>query len=69
MTARAPSAIVLHMAKKPKPKADKQPEPKNSERDEPVKIELDPEVALRALLKVEPDAEAAPLAKTHRQER
>jgi hypothetical protein len=36
--------------------ADK-PEQKPSKRDEPVKIPLDPEVALRALLKVEPPHE------------
>jgi hypothetical protein len=31
-------------------------EPNPDERDEPVKIDLDPELALRALLKVDPDA-------------
>jgi hypothetical protein len=30
--------------------------PKTRDMDEPVKIDLDPEVALRALLKVDPDA-------------
>lgn len=40
------------MAEKTKPKVG---EPGPSERDEPVKIDLDPEVALRALLKVQPD--------------
>jgi hypothetical protein len=38
------------MAEKTKPKNDT-PDP---ERDDPVKIDLDPEVALKALLKVEP---------------
>jgi hypothetical protein len=33
---------------------DKQPT--KDERDEPVKIDLDPEVALRSLLKVDPEA-------------
>lgn len=33
------------------------PEAASVERDKPVKIDLDPEVALRALLKVDPDAE------------
>jgi hypothetical protein len=33
--------------------------PAPSERDEPVKLDLDPEVALRALLKVDPDAPPA----------
>jgi hypothetical protein len=31
--------------------------PKARDMDEPVKIDLDPEVALRALLKVEPESE------------
>ncbi len=34
--------------------ADEKPKPRPSERDEPVKIDLDPEVALKALVKVEP---------------
>jgi hypothetical protein len=38
------------MAEKANPKADQ------SERDEQVKIDLDPEVAVRALLKVDPHA-------------
>jgi hypothetical protein len=42
------------MAEKTKPKVG---EPASSERDEPIKIDLDPEVALRALLKVDPDSE------------
>lgn len=58
MTARARSAIVFEMAKKPKTKADKTAEPKTSERDESVKIDLDPEVALRALLKTAPGPES-----------
>jgi hypothetical protein len=33
--------------------------PTKDERDEPVKIDLDPEVALRALLKVDPEAPPA----------
>jgi len=33
--------------------------PKARDMDEPVKIDLDPEVALRALLAVDPDAEPA----------
>jgi hypothetical protein len=37
-------------------KSATKPEPAPSERDELVKIDLDPEVALRALLKVDPDA-------------
>ncbi len=36
--------------------ADEKPDPKPHDRDEPVKIDLDPEVALRALSKVDPDA-------------
>jgi hypothetical protein len=36
---------------------DKQPT--KDERDEPVKIDLDPEVALKALLKVDPEAKPA----------
>jgi hypothetical protein len=36
---------------------DKQPT--KDERDEPIKIDLNPEVALRALLKVDPDAPPA----------
>jgi hypothetical protein len=36
------------------PDKDKRPD---SERDEPVKIDLDPEDALKALLKVDPQAE------------
>jgi hypothetical protein len=35
---------------------DERTKPKH-DMDEPVKIDLDPEVALRALLKVDPDAE------------
>jgi len=37
--------------------------PKARDMDEPVKIDLDPEVALRALLKVEPESEDS----THKQ--
>jgi hypothetical protein len=33
--------------------------PKARDMDEPVKIDLDPELALRALLKVDPDAPVA----------
>jgi hypothetical protein len=33
--------------------------PKPHDMDEPVKIDLDPELALRALLKVDPDAPGA----------
>jgi hypothetical protein len=33
--------------------------PKARDMDEPVKIDLDPEVALRALLKIDPDAPVA----------
>jgi hypothetical protein len=36
---------------------DEKPTPRDM--DEPVKIDLDPEVALRALLKVDPDAPIA----------
>jgi hypothetical protein len=36
---------------------EKHPTPK--QRDEPVKIDLDPEEALKALLKVDPEAEPA----------
>lgn len=35
----------------------KPPKPKPGERDEPVKIDLDPDVAVRALLQVDPEAE------------
>lgn len=42
------------MAEQQKSATNEQPEA--DERDEPVKIDLDPEVALRALLKVDPDA-------------
>jgi hypothetical protein len=34
-------------------------DPKYDERDEPVKIDLDPEDALKALLRVDPDAPPA----------
>lgn len=44
------------MAEQEKSAASAKPEPASSERDEPVKIDLDPEVALRALLQVDPDA-------------
>ncbi len=44
----------LRMAEQQKSATNEQPEA--DERDEPVKIDLDPEVALRALLKVDPDA-------------
>ena len=43
------------MAEQDKSATSGEPEP--AERDEPVKIDLDPEVALRALLKVDPDSE------------
>jgi hypothetical protein len=42
------------MAEKTKPKVG---EPEPSERDESIRIDLDPEVALRALLQVDPDSE------------
>lgn len=42
------------MSEQRKSAATGKPEP--AERDEPVKIDLDPEVALRALLKVDPGA-------------
>lgn len=43
-------------------RSDPMPEdqkPKAHDMDEPVKIDLDPELALRALLKVDPDAPVA----------
>jgi len=45
------------MATDSKPESSREKvEPALSGRDEPVKIDLDPEVALRALLKVDPDS-------------
>lgn len=35
---------------------DEKPDQKREDRDEPVKIDLDPDVALRALLEVDPEA-------------
>ena len=49
------------MAEQDKSATSGEPEP--AERDEPVKIDLDPEVALRALLKVDPDSRARQGAK------
>lgn len=46
--------------KNPKSKDAEKREAKPSERDEPIKIGLDPGAALRALLEVDPDSEAAP---------
>lgn len=37
----------------------KPPKPKPGERDEPVKIDLDPELAIRALLEVDPGSPTA----------
>jgi hypothetical protein len=51
------------MAEQPKPRAGEKAKPK---RDEPVKIDLDPEVALKGLLKIEPEADQAEKAKPHR---
>ena len=45
------------MAENAKSATSGKPESEPSERDEPVKIDLDPEVALRALLKVDPDSD------------
>jgi hypothetical protein len=45
------------MAEKQKSATTAKPEQASSERDELVKIDLDPEIALRALLEVDPDAE------------
>ena len=39
--------------------------PPKPEKDEPVKVPLDPEAALRALLRVKPDDEAAPVRTEH----
>jgi hypothetical protein len=47
------------MAEQEKSAASAKPEPASSGRDEPVKIDLDPEVALRALLEVDPDSQPA----------
>jgi hypothetical protein len=41
----------------------------NPDMDERVKIPLDPELAIRALLRVDPDAEPAPDAEAPRRER
>ncbi len=44
------------MAEPSEHKTDRDREPQPSERDKPVKIDLDPEVALRALLEVDPNS-------------
>ena len=41
------------------------PKPDPDEMDEPVKIDLDPEIALRGLLKVDPDSEPVPPLDTY----